>query len=94
MYVELFFWEMEYLPVCHLNMGWTTQIHGKNYSPRCPNWIRGPPNILPNGYWERFIFALSGKNVKLTSYVRMIPTLGMRVAATPLPHKPSWYDSN
>jgi len=57
MYVELFFLETEYLPVCDLNMSWTTPIPGRNYSPRCPNWIRSPSSILTNGYWERFIFA-------------------------------------
>jgi hypothetical protein len=47
--------------------------------------VCGSPSFLSKGYRE-----CSGRSVKLTTYLHLVPRLRMRGAILPLPHTSSW----
>jgi hypothetical protein len=42
-------------------------------SPRSPDLLCGPPNLLFNGYRGLFPWGLSGRGVKLTTHLKLVP---------------------
>jgi hypothetical protein len=54
-------------------------------SPLHPELFRGPPNFLSNGYQGLFHWVLSGRGVKLTTHLHIVPRSRMREAIPPLP---------
>jgi hypothetical protein len=55
------------------------------YSPRRPDRLWGPPSLLSNGYR-----GLSGREVKLTTHLKVVPRSRKCESVHPLPHTPSW----
>jgi hypothetical protein len=58
--------------------------------PHHPNQLWGPCNLLSNGYWELFLWGLSGWAVKLTTHLQLAPRSRKCGSMHPLPHTPSW----
>lgn len=52
-----------------------------------PDQLCDLPSILLNGYQE----LASGRGVKLTTYIYLVPVLRMSAAVTSLPHMTSWH---
>jgi len=51
----------------------------------CPYRILGPPSLLSSGYRGLFSWVQSGRGVKLTTHVHLVPRLRIRGARPPLP---------
>jgi hypothetical protein len=62
-------------------------------SPPRPEWPRGPPSLLSNGYQGLFHWEWSGRDVKLTIHLHLVPRSRMRGAIPPLPQYAftAWY---
>jgi hypothetical protein len=59
-------------------------------SPLRPNRLWGPPNLLSNGYRRLFPRGLSGRGVKLTTHLQLVPRSRKCGPIHPLPHTLSW----
>jgi hypothetical protein len=53
-------------------------------SPRRPDRLWGPPNLLSNGYWGLFF-----PGVKLTAHLQLVPRSSKCGSIRPVPHTPS-----
>jgi hypothetical protein len=62
-------------------------------SPRRPDWLCGPTNLLSNGYWGLFLRGSSGRGVKLTTHLQLVPRSRRCGSIHPLPHTPSWHSA-
>jgi hypothetical protein len=58
-------------------------------SPPCPDRLWGPPSLLSKGYRGPFLWEWTGRGVKLTTYLHLMPRSRMRGAIAPLPNTPS-----
>jgi hypothetical protein len=59
-------------------------------SPRRPNQLWGPPNIVPNGYRGHFARRYSGRCVKLTTHLKLVSKSRKCGSIHPLTHTSSW----
>jgi hypothetical protein len=59
------------------------------FSLNRPDRLWGPPN-LSNGYRGHFPRGWSGRDVKLTTHLRLVLKSRKSGSIHPLPHKPSW----
>jgi hypothetical protein len=59
-------------------------------SPPPPERLWIPSSLLSNGYRGLFPCGQSGRGVKLTTHLRLVPRSRMRGAIHLLPHTPSW----
>jgi hypothetical protein len=59
-------------------------------SPRRPGRLWGPHNLLYNGYRGLFPREYSGRGVKLTTHLQLVPRSIICGSIYPLPHTPSW----
>jgi hypothetical protein len=59
-------------------------------SPRCPDRLWGPPNLVSNGYQRLIPRGWSGGGLKLTTHLKLVPRSGKCWSIHPLPHTPSW----
>jgi hypothetical protein len=55
-------------------------------SPRLPDRLRGQPNLLSNRYLVLFPRELSGRGVKLTTHLQLVPRSRKCGSTHPLPH--------
>jgi hypothetical protein len=62
-------------------------------SPRRPDWLWCPPNLLSNGYQGIFPRGLSDRGVKLTTDLQLVPRSRKCGSIHPLPHTPSWHSA-
>jgi hypothetical protein len=55
---------------------------GKRFtsSPKCPDWLWGPPSLPFNGYWGRFPLGKSGQGMRLTTCPHVVSSLKMNGA--------------
>jgi hypothetical protein len=58
-------------------------------SPRRPDRLWDPPNLLSNGYLQLFPRGLSGRGVKLITHLQLVPKSRKYGSIHPLPHTPS-----
>jgi hypothetical protein len=58
-------------------------------SPQRPDRFWGSPSLLSNGYRGLFSRGYSGRGVKLTTHLHLVPRSRM-VAIHPLPHMSPW----
>jgi hypothetical protein len=71
--------------------GWTTGASsvGRGWeffsSPPRPDRLWGSPNLLSNGYQRLSTWRQSGRGVKLTTHLHLVPRSRMRGAIPPLP---------
>jgi hypothetical protein len=59
-------------------------------TPRLPDRLWGPPDLLSNGYRWLFPRGLSDRGVKLTTHFQLLPRSRKCGSIHPLPHTPSW----
>jgi hypothetical protein len=59
-------------------------------SPRRPERLSGPPSPLSNGYQRLFPRRYSGRGVKLTTHLQLVPRSRKFASINPLYHMPSW----
>jgi hypothetical protein len=59
-------------------------------SPNCPDRLCGPPNLLSNACPGLFPRGESGRGVKLTTHLQLVPRSRKCGSIHPLPHTPSW----
>jgi hypothetical protein len=59
-------------------------------SPPRPNRLWGPPSLLSNGYQGLLPREQSGRGVKLTNHLHLVPRSRMHGAIPPFPNTPSW----
>jgi hypothetical protein len=70
--------------------GWMVEISspGRGWeffsSPPRPDWLWSPPSLLYNGYYQG-LWGWSGRGVKLTTHLHLVPRSRMRGAIPPLP---------
>jgi hypothetical protein len=62
-------------------------------SPCHPDRLWGPPSLLSNGYHGLFTRGLSGRGVKLTTHLQLMPRSRKRGFIHPLPHMSSWHSA-
>jgi hypothetical protein len=79
-------------------MGWTTGVQfpvgavmGFFSSPQSPDRLWAPPSLLSDGYRMLLPRGESGRGVKLTTRLYIVPTLRMRGAIPPFPNTSSWH---
>jgi hypothetical protein len=73
-------------------MGWTIGVLGFDSRweweffslPPRPERLWGPPSLLSNGYQGLCPWGQSGRGVKLTTHLHLVPRLRMRGAVPPL----------
>jgi hypothetical protein len=59
-------------------------------SPRRPDWLFGPLSLLFNGYRRAFPRGWSGRAMKLSTHLQLVPMSRKCGSIHPLPHTPSW----
>jgi hypothetical protein len=59
-------------------------------SPNRPDRLWGPPNLLSNGYRGLSLREQSGRGVKLTNHLQLVPRSRKCGSIHPLPYTPSW----
>jgi hypothetical protein len=59
-------------------------------SPPHPDRLWGPPNLLWNGYKGLFPRGFSGRGVKLTTHLHLVPRLRLHGVIPPLTFTSSW----
>jgi hypothetical protein len=59
-------------------------------SPRRPDWLWGPPKVQYNGYRGLLPRGQSGRGVKLTTHLRLMPRSRQCGSMHPLLYRPSW----
>jgi hypothetical protein len=55
-----------------------------------PDRFWGPQSLLSNGYRGLFPRVYSGRGVKVTTHLHLVPRSRKRGSIHPLPHTPSW----
>jgi hypothetical protein len=69
------------------NRGWIPRKDRRYFfSPKCPGRLWGPPNLLFIVYRRK-----SGRGVKLTSHLHVVPRLKLSGAIPPVPHMPECF---
>jgi hypothetical protein len=65
-------------------------VAAKNFSPPCHvDRFLVPPNLLSNGYRGLFPWGQSGRAVKLTTHLQLVPRSRKRGSIQPVPHTSS-----
>jgi hypothetical protein len=59
-------------------------------SPYCPDRLWGTPTLLSNGYQGLFLWEYSGRGIKLTTHLQLVPRPRKRGPIHPFTHTSSW----
>jgi hypothetical protein len=62
-------------------------------SPRRPDRLWDPPNLLSNGYRGPFPRGVKRPGVKLATHLQLVPRSRKRGSINRLPHTPSWHSA-